>query len=138
MLLLQSWGWILCTKNNYQGSISGYVKFYVPIVFSIKKISCSPTTTYFALQYYLKLSYFFPKNIHTFCIICEIFSYNFHRSYFFKCLAIFIYLRVFKRPCRINTPKRCPSHYWGLECKNRSQETPGVTGKFSLGVQNEA
>ena len=26
----------------------------------------------------------------------------------------------------------------GLECKSRSQETPGVTRKFGLGVQNEA
>ena len=29
-------------------------------------------------------------------------------------------------------------HYRGLECKVGSQETPGVTGKFGLGVQNEA
>ena len=34
--------------------------------------------------------------------------------------------------------KRCPFHYRGLECKSRSQETPGVTGKFGLGAQNEA
>ena len=34
--------------------------------------------------------------------------------------------------------KRCPFHYRGLECKSRSQETPGVTGKFGLGVRNEA
>ena len=34
--------------------------------------------------------------------------------------------------------KKCPFHYRGLECKNRSQETPGVTGKFGLEVQNEA
>ena len=26
----------------------------------------------------------------------------------------------------------------GLECKSRNQETPGVTEKFGLGVQNEA
>ena len=26
----------------------------------------------------------------------------------------------------------------GLECKLESQEKPGVTGKFDLGVQNEA
>ena len=26
----------------------------------------------------------------------------------------------------------------GLECKVGSQETPGITGKFGLGVQNEA
>ena len=37
-----------------------------------------------------------------------------------------------------NTPKRCHFHYEGLECKNRSQESPGVTHKFVLGVQNEA
>ena len=36
------------------------------------------------------------------------------------------------------TPKkRCPFHYRGLECKKESQETPGVTGKFGLGIQNE-
>ena len=35
-----------------------------------------------------------------------------------------------------NTRKRCPFHYRGLECK--SQEAPGVTGKFDLGVWNEA
>ena len=40
------------------------------------------------------------------------------------------------RPARTNTQKRCPFHYRGLECK--SQETPGVTGKFGLGTQNEA
>ena len=42
------------------------------------------------------------------------------------------------RPSRTNTQKRCPFHYRGLECKVGSQETPGVTGKFGLGVQNEA
>ena len=26
----------------------------------------------------------------------------------------------------------------GLECKSRKSETPGVTGKFALGVRNEA
>ena len=36
------------------------------------------------------------------------------------------------------TPKRCPFHHRGLECKSRSQEIPGVIGKFVLGVQNEA
>ena len=35
-----------------------------------------------------------------------------------------------------NTQKRCPFHYRGLECKVGSQEIPGVTGKFGLGVQN--
>ena len=29
-------------------------------------------------------------------------------------------------------------HYRGLECKNRNQETPGVAGKFGLGIRNEA
>ena len=28
--------------------------------------------------------------------------------------------------------------FWGLEYRSRSQETPGVTGKFGLGVWNEA
>ena len=40
------------------------------------------------------------------------------------------------RPSRTNTPKRCPFHYRGLECKSR--KSTGVTGKFGLGVQNEA
>ena len=34
--------------------------------------------------------------------------------------------------------KRYPFHYMGLECKVGSQEMPAITGKFSLGVQNEA
>ena len=42
------------------------------------------------------------------------------------------------RTFRTNTPKRCPFHYRGLECKVGSQETPGVTGKLGLGVQKEA
>ena len=37
-----------------------------------------------------------------------------------------------------NNPKRCHFHYRGLECQSRSQETPGVTRQFGLGVQNEA
>ena len=40
------------------------------------------------------------------------------------------------RPFRTNTQKRCPFH-WDWNAKVRSQETPGVTGKFGLGVQNE-
>ena len=32
----------------------------------------------------------------------------------------------------------CPFHSGGLECKSRSQETPGVTGRFGLGMRNEA
>ena len=34
--------------------------------------------------------------------------------------------------------KRCPFHYRGLECKVGSQEISGVTGKFGLGIWNEA
>ena len=32
--------------------------------------------------------------------------------------------------------KRHPFHHRGLECKQGSQEIPGVTRKFGLGVQN--
>ena len=39
---------------------------------------------------------------------------------------------------RINTQKRCPFHIGDWNAKVGSQETPGVTGKFGLGVQNEA
>ena len=38
----------------------------------------------------------------------------------------------------ITPKKRCPFHYRGLKCKVGSQEIPGVTGKFGLGVQNKA
>ena len=41
------------------------------------------------------------------------------------------------RSYRTNTQKRCPFHYRGLECKSRKL-IPAVTGKFGLGVQNEA
>ena len=34
--------------------------------------------------------------------------------------------------------KRCIFHHRGLECKVGSQEIPRITGKFGLGVQNEA
>ena len=34
--------------------------------------------------------------------------------------------------------KRCPFHHRGLNAKVESQEIPGVTGKFGLGIQNEA
>jgi len=36
------------------------------------------------------------------------------------------------------TPKKMAFHHRGLECKSRSQDIPGVTGRFGLGVQNEA
>ena len=42
------------------------------------------------------------------------------------------------RPFKANTPKRCPFHYRRQEHKIGSQETPGITGKFGLGIQNEA
>ena len=45
---------------------------------------------------------------------------------------------VYRRRYRINTQKRCPFHYRGLDAKVGSQEIPGVTGRFGLGVQNEA
>ena len=49
----------------------------------------------------------------------------------------------------MNTKKRCSIHHCGLECKSRKlrntwkkirkkKEIPGFTGKFGLGVQNEA
>ena len=41
-------------------------------------------------------------------------------------------------PSRTYTPKRCPFHFRGLEHKSKKQETPGVTGKFDLAVQNKA
>ena len=43
------------------------------------------------------------------------------------------------RPSRTNThTERCPFHHGEWNAKVGSQETPGVTGKFGLGVQNEA
>ena len=48
---------------------------------------------------------------------------------------------VLWRPTRLfrtNTPKRCPFHYRDWNAKVGSQEIPGVTGKFGLGIRNEA
>ena len=42
------------------------------------------------------------------------------------------------RPFRTNTQKRRPFHYRERNAKVGSQETPGVTGKFGLGIRNEA
>ena len=42
------------------------------------------------------------------------------------------------RPFRTNIQKRCPFHYRNWNTKVGSQETPGVTGKFGLGLQNKA
>ena len=40
---------------------------------------------------------------------------------------------------KLTSPKKCSFPNRGLECKSRkSRDTPGVTGKFGLGVQNEA
>ena len=36
------------------------------------------------------------------------------------------------------TPKKCPFHDRGLECKSWRSAIPGVTGKFGPGAQNEA
>ena len=38
------------------------------------------------------------------------------------------------RPSRTNTQKRFPFHYKDWNAKERSQEIPGVTDKFGLGV----
>ena len=42
------------------------------------------------------------------------------------------------RPFRTNTQKRCLFILGDCNAKVGSQETPGVTGKFGLGVQSEA
>ena len=36
------------------------------------------------------------------------------------------------------TPKKCPFHDRGLECKSWRSAIPGVTGEFGFGVLNEA
>ena len=38
----------------------------------------------------------------------------------------------------MDTKKRCPSHQRGLNAKVESQEIPGVTDKFGLGMKNKA
>ena len=42
------------------------------------------------------------------------------------------------RRFRTNTPKRCPFHYRGLECKSRKSRDTWSNRQFGLGVQNEA
>ena len=42
------------------------------------------------------------------------------------------------RPFRTNTQKRCPFLIGDWNAKVGSQETPGVTSKFGLGIRNEA
>ena len=39
---------------------------------------------------------------------------------------------------KTNTPKRCPFHHKGLECKSRKSRNTEVIGKFGLEVQNDA
>ena len=41
-------------------------------------------------------------------------------------------------PLELTSKKRCPFHYRHWNAKVGSQETPRVTGKFCLGVQNKA
>ena len=38
----------------------------------------------------------------------------------------------------MNRQKRCHFHYSDWNAKVGSQETPGVIGKFGLGIRNEA
>ena len=47
-------------------------------------------------------------------------------------------IKTCKRPSRTNTKKRCPFYHRDWNAKVGNQEIPGVTGKFGLGVQNEA
>ena len=39
---------------------------------------------------------------------------------------------------RTNTPKRCPFHYRGLECKSRNSSDTWSNRQTGIGVQNEA
>ena len=49
------------------------------------------------------------------------------------------YVLVLSSPKKItNIQKRCPFCYTGLECKSRKSSNTGVTGKFGLGIRNEA
>ena len=42
-----------------------------------------------------------------------------------------------KELLELTPPKKYPFHYWDWNAKVGSQETPGVTGKFGLGIWNE-
>ena len=46
-------------------------------------------------------------------------------------------LRRLTKPSRTNTPKRCPFHYRGLECKRRKSRASWSNSKFGLGVQTK-
>ena len=71
-----------------------------------------------------------------------LFSRAFPSSSFSHCHSelLFTILTTWRptRPFRTNTQERCPLHYRRLRCKVGNQETPGVTGKFGLGICNEA
>ena len=41
------------------------------------------------------------------------------------------------RPSRTNTQKRCPFHYWGLECKSRKSRDTRSNRHFGCEVQNK-
>ena len=49
-----------------------------------------------------------------------------------------ITINLLDAPSRTNTKRRCPFHHRDWNAKVGSQEIPGVTGKFGLGIQNEA
>ena len=38
----------------------------------------------------------------------------------------------------LTLPQNVLFHYRGLECKSRMSRKPGLTGKFGLGIRNEA
>ena len=53
-------------------------------------------------------------------------------------LSLLLALEMSTRPLRTNTPKDVLFIIGDWNTKVGSQETPGVTDKFGLGVQNEA
>ena len=53
------------------------------------------------------------------------------------CLIKSITCHISWEHLRTNTPKRCPFHYRGMECKSRKSRNTW-SNKFGLGVQNEA
>ena len=51
---------------------------------------------------------------------------------------ILFHYKLLQDILELTPKKRCPFHYRGLECKSRKSGKPGVTGKFGLGMRNEA
>ena len=45
-----------------------------------------------------------------------------------------ITINLLDAPSRTNTKRRCPFHHRDWNAKVGSQEIPGLTGKFGLGV----